>query len=114
MWPLQKKNLLPFELSHMIDWMPYDGDFQLITYEIIWANMFHNVGGEILGGLNFILPLEGNIIAAQVHISLHTYCKWRRGQRGVGYEAYMFKFPTHLFYMDSRWRMISRSCLVGR
>ena len=58
-------HLFPFEVIHMIDWMPYDGDFQLITYEMIWDSMFHNVGEEILGGLVFILPLEGNSIVAQ-------------------------------------------------
>ena len=60
-----ENNLFPFEVSHMIQGMPYDGDFQLITYEMIWDSMFHNVGGEILRVLIFILPLEGNIITAQ-------------------------------------------------
>ena len=31
--------------------MPYGGDFQLITYEMIWDNMFHNTREDILGGL---------------------------------------------------------------
>ena len=81
----------------MIDWMPYDGEFQLITYEMIWANMFHNVGGEILGGLTFILSLEGNIITAQYQHILYTYPKWRGGQCGVGYFFYqdqIFNPPT--------------------
>ena len=72
----------------MIVWIPYDDEFQLITYEMIWASLICSVGGEILGDLDFILPLEGNTIVAQVQLSLHTYHKWRRGQRGVGYEAY--------------------------
>ena len=59
------KHFFFYEVSHRIDWMPYDSDFQLITYEMIWANMFHNVGREILEDLVFFLPLEGNIIAAQ-------------------------------------------------
>ena len=58
------KKLFPFEVSHMIDWILYDGDFQLITYEIIWDSMFHNAREEILGGLVFIFPFEGNVIAA--------------------------------------------------
>ena len=82
------KKLFPFEVSHMIDWIPYDGDFQLITYEVIWDNMFHNAGDEILGGLVFILPLEGEFIAAQDQHILYTYPKWRGGQRGVGYYVY--------------------------
>ena len=91
------KHLFPFEVSHMIDWMPYDGDFQLITYEVIWASMLHNVGGEILGGLVSIFPLEGNIIAAQDHHILYTYPKWRGGEHGVGYFVYqdqIFSPPT--------------------
>ena len=72
----------------MIDWMPYDGDFQLITYEVIWDNMFHDVGEEILGGLIFNLPLEGNLIAAQDQHILYSYPEWRGGQRGVGYFVY--------------------------
>ena len=46
MWPLQKKHFFKFEVIHMINWMPYDGDFQLITYEMIWDNMFHNMLGK--------------------------------------------------------------------
>ena len=68
--------------------MPYDDEIQLITYEMIWASLFCSVGGEVLGDLDFIMPLEGNTIVAQVQLSLHTYHKWRRGQHGVGYEAY--------------------------
>ena len=52
------------EVSLETVWMPYDDDFQLITYEVIWASIFHNVGEEIFGDLVFILPMEGNIIAA--------------------------------------------------
>ena len=76
------------EVNHMIYWIPYDDDFQLITYEMIWANLIYKVGGEILGDLDFIFPLEGNTIAAKVQLSLHIYHKCKRGQRGVGYEAY--------------------------
>ena len=72
-------HLFPYEVIHMMNMMPYDDDFQLITYEMIWASLIHNVGGEAFGGLVFILPLEGNFIAAQVKISLHTYHEWRRG-----------------------------------
>lgn len=75
------------EVNHMIGWIPYDDDFQLITYEMIWASLIYSADGEILGGLNFILPHEGNTIAAQIYLSLHTYHKWRRGQCGVGYGA---------------------------
>ena len=58
------KHWFPFEVSHMIYWMPYGDDYQLITYEMILDSMFHNVGEEIFGGLVFIFPLEGNFIAA--------------------------------------------------
>ena len=87
------KHLFPFEVSHMIDWIPYGGDYQLITYEMIWDNMFHNVGEEILGGLVFIFPLEGNIVAAQYQHILCTYPEWRGGQHGVGY----FVYQDHIF-----------------
>ena len=76
------------EVSHMIFWIPYDDEFQLITYEMIWANLICSVRGEVLGDLDFILPLEGNIVAAQVKLALQIYHEWRRGQRGVGHEAY--------------------------
>ena len=57
-------HFFPYEVSHMRNVMPYDDDFQLITCEMIWANMFHNVGGEILRDLISILPFEGNVIVA--------------------------------------------------
>ena len=82
------KYLFPFKVSHMIDWMPYDGDLQLITYEMVWASMIHNVGEKVLEDLVFFLPLEGNIIAAQDQHILYTYPKWRGGQHGVGYFFY--------------------------
>ena len=66
----------------------YGGDFQLIPYEMIWDNMFHNVEEGILGGLVFIFPLEGNIVTAQYQHILCTYPKWRGGQHGVGYFVY--------------------------
>ena len=56
-------HLFPYEVSHMIDDMPYDDDFQLIIYGDIWASMICSVGGEILGDLVFILPLEGKYFA---------------------------------------------------
>ena len=82
------RHLSLFEVSHMIFWMPYDDEFQLLTYELIWASMFHSIGGEILRDLDFILPMEGKMIIAQVHLSLHSYHVWIRGQCGVGYGAY--------------------------
>ena len=81
-------HFFPYEVIHMRNVMPYDDDFQLITYEMIWANMFHNVGGEILRGLISIFPFEGNVIAAQDQHTLYTYPKWRGGQCGVGYFFY--------------------------
>ena len=59
--------------------MPYDDDFQLITYEENWASLICSIGGEIFGDLDFILPLEGKIIAAQDQKTLYTYPKWRDG-----------------------------------
>ena len=82
------RNLLFHEVNLMIFWMPYDDEFQHITYEMICTSLICSVGGEIHEDLDFIFPLEGNTIAAQVQLSLHTYHKWRRGQPGVGYEAY--------------------------
>ena len=79
------KHLLLYEVGHGIDRMPYDGDFQLIIYGIVWASMVHNVGEEILGDPVFILPLEGNLIATQDQQTIYTYHKWRGGQHGVGY-----------------------------
>ena len=81
------KHLVHYEVSHMIDWMPYDDDFQLITYEMVWASLFHNIG-EIHGGLIFILPPEGNIVAARDQYMLCTYYEWREGQCRVGYYVY--------------------------
>ena len=72
----------------MIYWMPYDDEFQLITQEMVWDSTFHNVGGEILGGINFIFPLEGNIVAAQDQRILYTYPKWRGGNHGVDHFVY--------------------------
>ena len=66
-------------------------------FEMVWASMIHNVGQEIFGGLVFILPLEGNIIAAQDQKRIYTYHKWRGGQRRVGYFVYqvqVFSPPT--------------------
>ena len=63
----------------MIDGMPYGDDFLSITYGMVWASMIHNVGEVIFGGLVFIFPLEGNIIAAQDQHILYTYHKWRGG-----------------------------------
>ena len=54
------------EVNHMIVWMPYVDEFQLFTYQMIWASLICSIGGEVLGDLDFILPLEGNTIAAQV------------------------------------------------
>ena len=81
------------EVNHMIVWIPYDDEFQLITYEMIWASLICSVGGEVLGDLDFIFPLEGNIIATRVQLALHIYHEWRRGQRRVCHEAYHFSPP---------------------
>ena len=58
------RKLFFHEVNHMIDGMPYDDDFQLITYEMIWASLSYSVGGDILRDIDFILPLEGNTISA--------------------------------------------------
>ena len=86
----------------MIGWIPYDDEFQLITYEMIWTSMIHSVGGEIFGGLIFILPLEGNYFAAQDQHTLFTYPKWRRGHRGVGYAAYHVQHFSPLFLHEHK------------
>jgi len=91
------QNFIHHEVSHEVELIPYDDVFQLITYEMIWASLIYNIGGEIFGDLVFILPLEGNIIAAQDQKIIHTYQKWRGGHRGVGYFVYhdqIFSPPT--------------------
>ena len=72
-------HLFLYEVSHIMDAMPYDDGFQLIIYGDIWANMICSVGGEIFGDLALILPLEGEIIAAQDQPTLYTYHKWGDG-----------------------------------
>ena len=67
------------EVNNMIAWIPYDDEFQLITYEMIWASLICSIGGEVLGDLDFILPLEGNIIAARIQLKLPISHEWRRG-----------------------------------
>ena len=38
------------EVDHMIIGMPYVDEFQLITYEMIWAILIYSIGGEVLWG----------------------------------------------------------------
>ena len=73
------KNMSLYEVSHMMDVMPYVDDFQLIIYGDTWASMICSIGGEILRALVFILPLEGKSFVAQDHKFLYTYHKWRDG-----------------------------------
>ena len=61
--------------------------------EMSWASQIIIDGGEILGGLIFILPLEGNTFAALDQHTLCTNHKWRGGKHGVSYEA----FHIHIF-----------------
>ena len=72
----------------MIGWMPYYDEFQFITYELIWASMIYSVGGEILGDLVFILPLEGKYFPAQDQHTLFIHHKLRSVKHGIGYAAY--------------------------
>ena len=60
-----------------MDGVPYDGDFLSIMYEMVWASLIHNVREEVFGDLVFILPIEGNSIAAQDQKILYNYHKWR-------------------------------------
>ena len=53
------------ELDHVIEGMPYGDDFISITYGMICAIFIYSIGEEIFGDLFFILPLEGNYLAAQ-------------------------------------------------
>ena len=57
----------------------YDDHVLFIMDETFWASLFFNVGGEILGGLFFILPLEGNNFATQDQCILCNYHEWRQG-----------------------------------
>ena len=41
-----------------------------------------------------MMPLEGNILAAQDQFSLYTYPKWRGEQRGVGYLVYQMQISS--------------------
>ena len=54
-----------YEVSHVIGRIPRDDEYELlsITDEMMWAILICNVGGEIFGDLNIILPLEGNTLA---------------------------------------------------
>ena len=91
------KHFFLYEVGHRIDWMSYDDQVLFIIYGMVWASLIHNVGEEIFGGIVFILPLEGNIIAAQDQQILYNYHKWRGGQCGVGYFVYhvqIFNPPT--------------------
>ena len=93
----RETHLFPYEVSHMIDDMPYVDDFQLIIFGDTWASMICSVGGEILGDLVFILRLEGKCFAAQEQQFLYTYHEWREGQHGVGYIVY----HEHIFIPPS-------------
>ena len=57
-------HLSPYEVSHMMEEMPYDDEFQLIIYGNTWASLICGVGGEIFGCLFLVLPLEGKLITA--------------------------------------------------
>ena len=59
------KHFFLYGVGHEFDDIPYGDDFPSITYGMVWASLIHNVGNEIFIDLVFILPLEGNIIAAQ-------------------------------------------------
>ena len=60
-----KTHLSLYEVSHMMEMMPYDDDFQLIIYGDIWASMICSVGKEIFGDLVLIFPPEGNIMCGR-------------------------------------------------
>ena len=66
----------------LIIWILYDDHVLFIMDGIFWASLFLNVGGEILGGLFFIFPLEGNNFVAQDQHILYTHHEWREGQVG--------------------------------
>ena len=68
-------NLSLYEVSHIMNVMPYDDDFQLIIYGETWASLIYSVGEEIFGGLVLILPLEGKLIAAHYQLTIYTYHK---------------------------------------
>ena len=57
----------------------YDDHVLLIIDEMSWASRIIIDGGEILGGLLFIFPLDGNTFAAHDQHTLYTYHKWRGG-----------------------------------
>ena len=58
-----------------MDMMPYEDDYQLISYGDIWARMICSIGGEAFGGPAFIFPLDGNHIATEVQQTPYTYLK---------------------------------------
>ena len=57
-------HFFPYEVSHMMDMMPHDDEFQLIIYGDVWASMICRFGGEVFGDLVLTLPLEGKLIVA--------------------------------------------------
>ena len=80
----------------MIGRIPRDEDYELlsITYEMIWATLICNIGEEIFGDLDLILPLEGNTIAGQDQLSHYTFHEWSGGQWEVGNDAYHIQISS--------------------
>jgi len=66
----------------------YGDDVLFIIDDMSWASWIIIDGEEILGGLLFIFPLEGNTFAAHDHHTLHTCHKWRRGKQGASYKYF--------------------------
>ena len=83
------------------------GDFVLfIIDDMSWASQIIIDAGKIFGGLPFILPLEGNIFAAQDQHTLQTCHKWGRGQHVASYSDFHGQISSQVHFRSSRWREI--------
>ena len=71
------KQFFILKVRHVCDGVPHGDTLLSITYETFWADWFYSIGGRIFGDLILMIPLEGNVLAAQDHFSLYTYLKWR-------------------------------------
>ena len=82
------KHLFLLEVSHVCDGVPHGDTLLSITFEAFWDDWVYSVGGRNFTGLILMMPLEGNVLAAQDQFALYTYLKWRGEQCGVGYLVY--------------------------
>lgn len=64
-------------LSVFLIWIAYFDDFIFIVNGMAWESKVHRTKEWVFRDPVVLLPLEGNIVAAQNHQQLYTYHKWR-------------------------------------